>query len=459
MASPLERNIVRYRQHQRVAGALFWMPVVVLYLMDEVGLARALQIQAVYYVAVVLLEVPSGWASDRLSRVATIRAASVAWLVAHALFLTGSTPALVAAQVMLAAGYAFLSGTDVTFHFDTLEALDRADEFETLEALGREGLLLVTAGTALTGGALAFVDLRLPFVAALIAAAVQLAMAMRLVEPPRSTDHGALGADLVATVRHLRDPLLGWLAVYLASQVIVVHLAAEFTGPYLAVVLDRPVSEPAGAALLAGVVAAAVATVGALGVRSIRGVVARLGLPATLMIAAAVPVLVLSSMALVTSLALLPLLALRGLQGAATSVLAPSIVGGRVERHHRATFLSMTSLGGRLGHVGVLLLIAPLADGSVADALSIAALVAAALWSITAIARSLVGDFPTRWSHDHDHDHPAIRHDHLHRHGDGHHGHVHDPPVTGVHTHVHSHDAMRHAHPHTRDAHHGHDHY
>ncbi|MEM9521203.1 MAG: MFS transporter [Actinomycetota bacterium] len=453
-----ERRLSLYVQHQRVAGALFWMPVLVLYLIERVGLAQALQIQAVYYVAVVAFEVPSGWASDRLSRAGTMRLAAVAWVVAHSLFLLGETPSLIAAQVLLAFGYACLSGTDVTWHFDTLESLGRADEFEEREARSRQGMLLVTAGTALTGGALAVVDLRLPFVAALLAAVGQLLVALRLPEPVRGERGGRFARDLAATVRSVRDPVLGWLAVFVIGQVIVVHIAAEFTGPYLVDALDRPFDDPAAAAGLTGVVAALVAVVGSFVVRGVVPVVTRYGLRATLVVAAAVPVVVVVAMAAQTAVWLLPLLALRGVQAGVGSVVSPAIVGGRLAQHHRATFLSLTSLGGRLGHVGVLTAIGAAASDSVTDALRFGAFVAVGLFVATLVGLVLVPSFPSGTIHDHDHDHAEIAHEHAHVHGDGHHDHEHDPPFRGRHAHAHRHRAVRHRHPHTSDVHHGHRH-
>lgn len=458
MESAIDRSLRRYGLHQRLAGALFWMPVVVLYLIEQVGLSQALQIQAVYYVAVVVFEVPSGWASDRLSRVGTIRCAAIAWVLAHGLFLVGATPALIGAQILLAAGYACLSGTDVTWHFDALESVGRADEFDQREAATRQRMLLVTAGTALLGGALAFVDLRLPFVAALIAAILQLSVAMGLTEPPRAERGGRFRHDLGATVRSTRDPVLGWLAAFLSVQVIVVHLAAEFTGPYLVDALDRSFDDPAEAALFTGVVSAAVAIVGAGAVRAVRPVVDRVGLSTTMLAASVVPIVVVLAMSTTVTIWLLPLLAFRGIQGAVGSVVAPAVIGGRIDRHHRATFLSLTSLTGRLGHVGVLTAIGAFASDSVVEALRFGAVVAFVLWLGVFVGRQLIRDFPQGTLHEHDHEHPALTHRHLHDHSDGHHDHTHDPPVDGPHEHAHAHQRLRHRHAHTRDAHHGHDH-
>ena len=132
-------NVARYRWHARAAGAVFWLPTIILYFIDEVGLARTLQMQAVYYASVVLFEVPSGWFSDRVGRVTILRVTSIAWVTAFLCFLIGGVGPIVAGQMLLAVGYASLSGTDVTFLFDTLDAAGLAHRFEAEEVRAREG--------------------------------------------------------------------------------------------------------------------------------------------------------------------------------------------------------------------------------------------------------------------------------------------------------------------------------
>jgi drug/metabolite transporter (DMT)-like permease len=61
-------------------------------------------------------------------------------------------------------------------------------------------------------------------------------------------------------------------------------------------------------------------------------------------------------------------------------------------------------------------------------------------------------------SHGHEHQHEPTEHEHAHRHDDGHHGHLHDPVLTGAHSHLHRHEPLRHVHPHVPDAHHAHRH-
>ena len=375
-APTVAASLRAYGVHQRAVGALFWLPTVFLYLIEQVGLTRALQLGALYYLTVVVLEVPSGWFSDRVGRVAALRVTAVAWIGTHLLFLVGGLGPIVAAQVLLAVGYAFLSGTDATFHFDTLDGAGRAREFEEREAVVRRGLLVATAVSAVVGGGLAFVDLRLPFAASLVAAAVQLAATLRMGEPPRVSRSQGLGADLRSVVRHLRRPLLAWVTLYVVAEVILIHLVSELTPPYLAMVLERPADDPAAAAAIAGVAAAVVALVGAGVLRHVDTGRRRLGVGVVLVALALASAGSVVLMATVTSLWVLPAVATRGMQAAATSVLVPGLVARRVEQHHRATMLSVTSLAGRCGYALVLLSLAAAAGDVLPEVLDLAAVVA-----------------------------------------------------------------------------------
>jgi len=291
--------------------------------------------------------------------------------------------ALVGAQFLFAVGYAFLSGTDTTFHFDTLDGAGWADEFERREAVVRRGLLIATAGSAVIGGSLAFVDLRLPFVASLIVTLVQFAATTRMSEPPRTNRSEGVRVDLATVLRSLRRPLLAWVTLYVVTEVILIHLVSELTPPYLAMVLERPDDDPAGAAVIAGAVAAVVALAGAAALRHIETARVRLGVGVVLVALALSSAATVLLMANVASLWVLPAVALRGVQAAATSVLVPGLVARRVAQHHRATTLSVTSLAGRCGYAAVLLALAAAAGDQLPDVLELAAAVAIVTAAVT----------------------------------------------------------------------------
>ena len=51
-----------------MTGLHFWYPIFFLYFLARLPLVQVLQLEAIYYAGVVLLEVPSGWFSDRIGR-------------------------------------------------------------------------------------------------------------------------------------------------------------------------------------------------------------------------------------------------------------------------------------------------------------------------------------------------------------------------------------------------------
>ncbi|MEM8926547.1 MAG: hypothetical protein AAGD35_23830, partial [Actinomycetota bacterium] len=263
----LAANLRLYRIHQVAAGALVWMPVLFLHLIERHGLGAALRLQAVYYIAVVLSEVPTGRFSDRFGRVVTMRLVALAWFAAMVAFAAGDAVIWAAVgQVLLAIGIAGMSGTDVSFHLDTLEALGRGDEFAPAEAAARRGMLIATAVAAAASGFLWTVDPRLPFVAAGVAAAMQGVVAFRLVEPSAAvggTDRTSLRAATTALGRGGRRTL-AWLGTAMVVHVVTVHLVAELAVPFQLDVFGG--DTPELAAVSNGVLVAAVSSLGALGV-------------------------------------------------------------------------------------------------------------------------------------------------------------------------------------------------
>lgn len=379
----LEANLDRYRLLVLATSSLFWVPTTFLFFLDRFGLTTALQLQAIYYLSVVAAEVPSGWFSDRIGRVTTLRFVAVWWVGAFSAFLFADTMTVAAiGQAFLALGFAFQSGTDVTFHYDTLEALGRAGSFEVVESAARRNGMVMRAAAVISGGAMGMIDLRLPFAAGLAATVALGLIALGLREPPRSSDRGRFLTDVTAVVRLFGSRLLGWLLIAIVAQVILEHLASEFAGPYFAEVLGEDLTNVDRAPLLTGILAAVVALVGAASVGRAPWLRDRFGLIGALTLLAIIPAVTVTTMALVTSVAVFALLALRNVQVAIGGVLISGAASRRVAQHQRATFLSLTSLGGRLAYGGVLLALSTTVDfaATLQWAAVIAVAVALAIW-------------------------------------------------------------------------------
>lgn len=380
----LERNLRLVPFHQGLASAAAWLPVFVLFTRARFDLDGALLLASLYYLFVVVLEVPSGWMSDRLGRVVTLRLAAVCWLGAHACFALGDNrfAVIVLGQFFLAAGYASLSGTDVTFHYDTLEALGRASTYATRQARVSAIGYGVTAVSALTGGALGLIDVRWAFAASFALAVMQLVVTLRLYEPPITTRAESLGPQLVTCLRYLGERYLGWIFFYGVVLVTLEHVAFTLMQPWLTEVLGEAADDLGATPLLAGTVYAVTALIGAAAARASAPLSSRFGVVTTLIALAAISSIIVTSMALFTHAAVLAVAAFRSAQGAAAPVLISAAIAPRTQRQHRATLLSINSLAGRLGYGLLLLFVAGGADDDVQGVLALLSIIA---WSLVVV--------------------------------------------------------------------------
>jgi MFS family permease len=387
----LERNIGLIPVHQGLAGAYVWIPVFVFFTRSRFDLDGALLLASLYYLFVVVLEVPSGWMSDRLGRVLTLRVAAVMWVGAQTCFVLGDDRFVVimAGQFLLAAGFASLSGTDVTFHYDTLEALGRADTFAQRQARVVSIGYVVSAMSAVTGGLLGLVDVRWAFLLSGVLAMAQLAVTMRLFEPPATSHAEPLLRQLRTCIGYLGDRYLGWIFFYGIVMVTLEHVAFTIMQPWLTEVLDRTADDLGSTPVLAGVLYATTALVGALAARFSATVAERVGVVVTLVGLGALSAVIVTGMALWAHFGLLALVALRSVQGAAAPVLISAAVAPRTARQHRATLLSMNSLAGRLGYGLVLLFVAGGASDDVRGVLRTLSVIAWALVALLVVTAAL----------------------------------------------------------------------
>jgi len=380
----LERNLRLVPLHQALTRALAWIPVFVLFTRARFDLDGALLLAALYYLFVVVLEVPSGWMSDRLGRVLTMRVAAVCWIVAQLCFTFGDDRFAVIAlgQFMLAGGFASLSGTDVTFHFDTLESLGLQGEYTRREARVASIGFAATAASAVAGGALGMFDLRWAFVVSLVMAVIQLGVTMRLVEPPVTHRADPFVRQIRLCVSYLRQRYLGWIFFYGVVLVTLEHVAFTLMQPWLTEVFDRTADDVGATPLFAGVLYATTAIIGAGAARASAPLAERFGIVATLIGLAGVSAAIVTGMALWVHAAMLMLVVFRSAQSAAAHVLIGAAIAPLTERRHRATVLSLNSLAGRLGYGAILLVVASDANDDVRGVLGALAVTS---WSLVVV--------------------------------------------------------------------------
>lgn len=387
----LERNLRLLAWFVPASRVYFWTPVFFLFFSERFGVAEVLELEAIYYAGVVLLEVPSGYFSDRVGRRLTLWISSAATSFAFVLFLLGGEEfhLFALAQLAKAVGYAFLSGTDTSLHFDTLSALGREDEFALREARFARNGFWAAAAAAVVGGAVGSFDLRVPYLFSLVTALLVLGLGLRLGEPPR--EKGGYASDgftgqLVACLSFLRRPFLAWLFVYFVVKITMEHIPYTFTQPYLLLVLGEEVGDMRTTPLASGLLVGGIAFVASFAAAQSVALRDRLGLGGALLAVAAVQTGLIGVMAWALSPWVVPLLLLRSVQGAVANPLINAAIAPAVPQARRASFLSLHSLAGRLGYSGVLVALGALVGTRQADDPEALAslLFAGAVFSVTA---------------------------------------------------------------------------
>jgi len=349
-------------------------------------LDQVIQLSAVYYLSVFVLEVPSGYFSDRIGRRSTLLLAAAALILSHCCFIVGAGFWWFAAgQFLLAAGIAMQSGTDTAFFYDSLKVLGREGEYAQREANAEQWGLIMLAIATLSGGALGLIDLRLAYVFSLLSAVTMALLVWRFVEPVHADETTALPPSFTAVVLscfgRLRDPLLGWIFLVVIVLYALAHIVYEFYQPYITL-LQLPVFEvSAYAPLISGVVISISMFGGAIGARASILWQSKLGLVGILAVAMFIQLSIVAAMAIAVSPLVLTLVFARNFPMSLVHAPVRAAIAPRISRSQRATYLSLQGLAERLFFAVLLLgLASGLDKGAPINAPTLLGILNSTLW-------------------------------------------------------------------------------
>jgi MFS family permease len=377
--SRLERSIDRYPAYVFFQKASYWGPIFYLYFSTRLTLSDVLLLETIYYLSVVVLEVPTGYLSDRIGHRRVLIAGSVSQCLACIAFtITGHFTTLAVGQVLLALGMAFCSGSDTAYHYSILSALGRDKEYGHRESTSARALLISQAASALIGGAIASFDLRLAYALTFVSSGIAALIAIGFSSAQSVNDrHGTMLDQVGACLRDAVHPKLAWLTGYFVFMTILNHIPHEFYQPFLRDLIAHSevnVSTPSVTGIHTAVtmVLATVAAGYSIRIRD------RFGTSATLLLASLIQCLMIAGMAFAASPAFAIALTLRstprGLMQAPLNAEVVPLLG----EDRRATYLSIQSLLGRLAFGVVLLTISTqFAGNEIAAPLRVSAIGAA----------------------------------------------------------------------------------
>ncbi len=356
----LERNLKLYPWFAMSLESLFWAPVFFLLFSSKFSIAQVLQLEGIYYIAVVILEVPSGYISDRLGRRPTLMASAFLLALSYILFFVGdSFDVFVVAKVLMATGFALKSGSDASFHYDSHQSLGRTDGFGDAEARVASLNFRGAGGAALLGGLAGMSNLSLPFALSAIASFLAMGVMAVCVEPTRSGERTTTGfaVQLGAALGCLRDRTLQWLLGIAVLSIVLVHVPYEIYQPYVDLLSRERAMPPQTSPFIAGIHVFVVMLIGSWVALNSMKVRRWLGLRKTFLFSSLLQCIIIFPAAIWLHPAAVFLMLFRNAPKGLYMAPLSAAVNERIPTNLRATYLSLQSLAGRMVFAGLLFMI------------------------------------------------------------------------------------------------------
>ena len=360
MQTSCDKNITSYPWFIAFSSLLFWFPVFFLYFSSKVSIDQVLMLEAIYYVCVVLLEVPSGYLSDLLGRRVTLVASSLCALCSYLVFFMADGFFLfMIAQALLAAHISFKSGTDSALLFESLAMRNRESEIGNELARAQRFGLFATAIAALIGGLIGGYSLALPYALSAIAAVATVVLSIKFSEPVKSKDSVAKPVfdQLVEIVEHVKKPQLLWLFLFGIVIFVLVHVPYEYFQPYIKLLfLDHSGYDQSP--MVAGILICVTMLLGSFASNYSMGLKRRYGTGRALFIIIIIALVIICIMSSVLHSLVLAAMMLRSVPMALSTPIIQSVLHENISDRIRASFLSVLSLISRLSFSLTLLLTA-----------------------------------------------------------------------------------------------------
>lgn len=222
------------------------MPIIVIFYQDNgLNMSEIMLLKSIYSVAVVILEIPSGYCADVWGRRNSLLLGVGLAFSGFVLYsFSYNFIFFLFAEIILGTGHSLISGADSAMLYDTLAEDKRKEDYLKYEGKISSMGNFAEAIAGIIGGLLAAVSLRLPFVCQSFIAFIGIPAAYLLIEPKSSISNGHKGIkDILKVVKLalVKNKLLRW-NIILSSTIGCATLSmAWFAQPYFQK-LDIPIS-------------------------------------------------------------------------------------------------------------------------------------------------------------------------------------------------------------------------
>jgi len=358
-------SLKNYKRYSIFSRAYFWIPLFVLYFSTIVSIKQVFLLESIYYGSVFIMEVPSGYFSDYFGRKRTLFLSSLFFCISYLLFfIGGSFSIFLIAQIFLATGFAFASGTDTSLHFALLSALKLENEYGQREADLASLGLKATAIAAVMGGLFAWLnEYKIAYALSFLFACFTLISVILMKDPESSCPNRERPApplkQLINVIRKLVNPTLKYLFLFPVFITILNHIPYELYQIYIRDYLNN-IYQSETIKSLGPLISGFHTALTMLFASWIAGKAISIhkitGTKLLLLLAICLQTLMISILGLSNSPIIILLLIARGLPGPVSASIVRKETTPNLPSNLRATYFSIQSLLGRLAFAFVLII-------------------------------------------------------------------------------------------------------
>jgi MFS family permease len=238
----VKSNLLKLQLIQALRWYLIVMPIIVLFWQENgLSLKEIFILQAIFSLAIVLFEIPSGYFADLVGRKKSIIIGSTLGFIAIAMYaFSYSFFSFMVAEIIAALGSSFISGADSALIYDTLLAQRKEKDYKKIEGRMLSIGNFAEGSASILGGFIALSSLRTPFYVQAIIVLISIPIALTLVEPKRhklDNKEGNFKAITKIVKYSLHShPEIKWLILYSAVIGTSTLTMVWFIQPYLKLV-------------------------------------------------------------------------------------------------------------------------------------------------------------------------------------------------------------------------------
>ncbi len=234
----LNANIWKFYLFQIFHNLAFFLPIIVLFWQENgLNMTEIMVLQSIYAVAIVILEIPTGYFSDRYGRKVSLAISGLFLFAATLVYGIGNHfYYFLIAEICWAFGNSFISGSDAALLYDTLLELKQESLYKKIWGHS-VFLLMLSIGLAnIIGGFIGKINFRWTFFVMLPFLALLIPLAISMKEPKRHklTFKQGYVKDVINVLKtaFAQNKKLRWLIIYAGIAYSFNQAALWFYQPY-----------------------------------------------------------------------------------------------------------------------------------------------------------------------------------------------------------------------------------